>query len=64
MEKEFKLTFLFIYKKFYLECQKSGIKILFGTDLYHNKNELQKWALELLEDDNTTNFLIENVVLL
>ena len=59
LEKKLNLTFPLIYKKFYLECQKSIPKTMIGTDLYHDKNELKEWALELLKEDNAENFLTE-----
>ena len=59
LEKELNLSFPLIYKKFYLECEKSIPKAMIGTDLYHNNNELKEWALELLKEDNAENFLTE-----
>jgi len=59
IEKKLNLTFPMIYKKFYLECQKSIPKCMVGTDLYHDKKELKEWALELLEEDDAENFLTE-----
>jgi len=40
------------YKKFYLQCEKSIPKNLIGTDLVNKYKELNKWASELLKDDN------------
>ena len=60
LERELNLTFPSIYKKFFLECLKTIPKGMVGTDLYHNKNELKDWAVELLEEDNAENFLTDN----
>jgi hypothetical protein len=59
IEKKLNLTFPLIYKEFYLKCQKSVPKNMVGIDLYHDKYELKKWALELLEEDNAENFLTD-----
>ncbi len=40
------------YKKFYLQCEKSIPKNLIGTDLVNKYKELNKWANELLKEDN------------
>ena len=60
IEKKLNLTFPMDYKKFYLECQKSIPKGMVGTDLFNNKDKLKEWALDLLKEDNTENFLTDN----
>ncbi|MFY8186646.1 MAG: SMI1/KNR4 family protein [Flavobacterium sp.] len=60
IEKKLNLTFPMIYKNFYLECQKSILKSMIGTDLYNHKKELKEWALDLLAEDSAENFLTEN----
>ncbi|MCK8520401.1 SMI1/KNR4 family protein [Aquimarina sp. D1M17] len=57
LEKEQNLTLPVIYKKFYKRCKKSTPKEIVGTDLFNDRKELKEWALELLKEDNTNNFL-------
>ena len=51
------LSFPEIYKDFYKRCESSIPKRMVGTDLFNNHKELNKWAKELLEEDNAENFL-------
>ncbi|XOV67822.1 MAG: SMI1/KNR4 family protein [Fluviicola sp.] len=45
------------YKKFYARCKKAIPKKLIGTDLLHEYPDLNKWACELLEENQLDNFL-------
>jgi len=51
------LSFPEIYKEFYKRCESSIPKGMVGTDLFNNHKELNKWAKELLDEDNAENFL-------
>lgn len=46
-----------IYKEFYAQCKKATPKKLIGTDLLHEYPELNKWACEILEENQLDNFL-------
>ena len=46
-----------IYKTFYTECEKKIPKKYVGSDIFNTHKELKKWAIELLNEDDTENFL-------
>ena len=46
-----------VYKDFYKKCEESIPKEMVGTDLFNNYPELNAWAIELLEEDETEVFL-------
>jgi len=57
LEEKYNFHFPEIYKKFYQKCKSSTPKGMVGTDLFNNHNKLKEWAIELLNENNTENFL-------
>ena len=51
------LSFPKIYKDFYKLWESSNPKGMIGTDLFNKYKELNKWAKELLDEDDAENFL-------
>ena len=49
-----------IYKDFYRTCSGYTPQNLVGTDLINKYDDLNYWAIELLEEDEVENFLQEN----
>ncbi len=59
IEKESAFIFPVIYKSFYKRCEISIPKGFVGIDLFNKYKELNKWALELINEDKIENFLTE-----
>lgn len=59
IEKESNFIFPLIYKNFYKKCEISTPKGFVGTDLFNEYDELNIWALELINEDGTENFLTD-----
>jgi hypothetical protein len=48
-----------VYKDFYQKCGANVPSNLVGIDLINGNPELKKWAIELLQENGTENFLHE-----
>lgn len=57
IEQEYQISLPEIYKDFYKLCSFSIPEKLIGTDLRNTHPELNRWAIELLEEDGIENFL-------
>jgi hypothetical protein len=57
IEQERQISLPEIYKDFYRLCSLSIPAKLIGTDLHNTHPELNKWAIELLDEDGIENFL-------
>ena len=49
-----------IYEDFFLKCELSIPPSYIGTDLINTQEKIQYWAIELLSEDKTDNFLKDN----
>ena len=59
LEKEQNLTFPEVYKEFYKKCKNFIPQGMVGIDLFNSRKELKEWALDLLKEDNASNFLTD-----
>ena len=57
IEKERNIILPDVYKEFYNSCARSLPNNLTGTDLINDSPDLNKWALELLAENNIDSFL-------
>ena len=59
-EAEKNISFPNIYIDFFTKYRKKIPQNLVGTDIFNGTEDLNLWAKELLNDDNTENFLEED----
>ena len=57
IERERNILLPQVYKDFYNLCSSSLPQNLVGTDLVNNYEELNNWAVDLLNEDKAENFL-------